>query len=576
MHSMLKLQKFSIQKLAYALRQSRTMTAWGLDIGGHALKAVKIAQTADGLFVEDMDIIEYSVLSPDANSIQYPGIQETIQTFLLKHRITKTDKISISIPGQFVLSRFTSIPPVDKKQLRNLIRYEAKQQIPFDLNDIAWDYQQLTEQVPGMEGIEIGLFASKKEMLGQLLTSFSPLESRLTAIQPSPLAMYNFISFDQQTDGLAIILNSEAENTDIIIADDQYFWLRSIPVSTVDADLVKEIQRSVEYYKSLTKGTAIFKTLLLMGSQFNDPVNVKFITDNFAYETKVLHALNNVKLCDTINPVYFNEHILHLGVALGLALQGVGVGRIKTNLLPRELIKAAEIAKKKPYAIAALGCLGFSLIIQYSGLHTRITHLKNSDDHHQKVLQNVKELEREYRHAETLAQTKKSSLDLISSIDSSRFIWMEILDKVLSLIPDNVSIASIQSSWIDEDSISSGKQTSPAVSQPKKAATPAKPGASKKLLFMGIKGESQEPSMRFIEERVLKPIQNLTLFNQKVAAFKNVEIVPGSSRQVVHKEGLDSYISFEIRWIVKSKDEIRDDENALLLNKGTATQSRKL
>ena len=571
-----KLQNFSIQKLAHTLRQSRTRTAWGLDIGGRALKAIKIAQTSDGLLVEDMDIIEYSVLSPDANSLQSPGIKETIQAFLLKHHIIRTDRILISIPGQFVLSRFTSIPPVDKKQLRNLVRYEAKQQIPFDLNDIAWDYQQLTEQVPGMESIEIGLFASKRETLDQLLANISPLESRLTAIQPSPLAISNFISFDQQIEGLTIIINAEAENTDLIIVGDLYFWLRSIPVSTVDADLVKEIQRSMEYYKSLTKGTVVFKTLLLTGSKFKDPVNVKFITDNFSYETKVLQALNNVKLSSTIHTEYFNENISHLGVALGLALQGVGLGRIKTNLLPRELIKSAEISKKKPYAIAALGCLGLSLVIQYGGLQTRITHLKNSGNQHRKVLENIKELEREYKHAETLAQTNKSALDLISSIDSSRFIWMEILDKLLFLIPDNVSIASIQSSWIDEDNIDTGKQTSPGLSQLKKTTTPAKPGASKKLLFMGIKGESQEPSMRFIEERVLKPIQNLTLFNQKVAAFKNVEIVPGSSRQVANKGGMGSYIGFEIRWIVKSKDEIHYEENSLSLINGTSTQLKKL
>jgi hypothetical protein len=283
-----------------------------------------------------------------------------------------------------------------------------------------------------------------------------------------------------------------------------------------------------------------------------------------------------VKLSATIDTAYFNENISHLGVALGLALQGVGLGRIKTNLLPRELIKAAEISKKKPYTIAALGCLGLALIIQYGGLHARITQLKNTDNLHQKVLQNIKGLEKEYKHAETLAQTNKSALDLISSIDSSRFIWMEILDKLLSLIPDNVSIASIQSSWIDEDCIGTGKQTSHGFSQPKKTTTPAKPGASKKLLFMGIKGESQEPSMRFIEERVLKPIQDLTLFNQKVAAFKNVEIVPGSSRQIAHKDGLGSYISFEIRWIVKSKDEIHYEENSLSLINGTSTQLKKI
>lgn len=573
-----KTHNFSIHKLAPTLLQSRTKTAWGLDIGGRALKAVKIIQTPDGLLVEDTDIIEYSTFPPDANFLSSPGIQEAIKTFLARHTIAKTDKVLVSIPGQFVLSRFTAIPPVDKKQLKNLVLYEAKQQIPFDLKDIVWDYQQITERVPDVESIEIGLFASKRATLDQVLTNIKPLEPRLTAIQASPLAISNFIFFDQQVDGLTIIINLETENTDLIIIDGQYFWLRSIPISTVDADLVKEIQRSMEYYKSLKKDTANFKTLVLMGNKFKDPLNVKFITGNFAYEVKILKTLNNIKLSSNINPSYFNENLLHLGVAAGLALQGIGLGRIKINLLPKELIKAAEISRKKPYAIAALGCFALSLVIQYSGLHLQITHLYNSNNHHQKVLQNTKELEREYKNTETLAQTNKSALGRISSIDSSRFIWMEVLDKLLSLMPNNVSITSIQSSWIDADTMETegmAKHTPSESSKNKKPANPAKPGASKKLLLMGIKGESKEPSMRFIEEHILKPIQNLTLFDQKVPAFKNAEIVPGSSRQVDYKDGGGSYISFEIRWIAKSKDEIQFEENSLSSINGTSTSPKK-
>lgn len=578
LHIPTEIRNFGIRKLNDALTRHRTKTAWGLDIGGRALKAVKIKQTPDRLLVEDMDIIEYSAIPSDGNFLQSPAIQEAIQTFLTKHHIAKTDNVILSIPGQFVLSRFTTIPPVDKKRLRNIVSYEAKQQIPFDLKDIVWDYQQFTEQVPGAESVEIGLFASKRATLDHLLTNISPLRSRLTAIQASPLAISNFISFDQQIDGLAIIINSETENTDLIIVDSLYFWLRSIPISTVDTDLVKEIQRSMEYYKSLTKETVHFKTLFLMGNKFKDPLNVKCITDNFTYEVKVFKALNNFGLSGNISPAYFSENVLHLGAAFGLALQGVGSGRIKINLLPQELIKSAEISKKKPYAIATLGCLALSLLIQYAELHIQISHLRNSSSRYQKVLQDNKEFERKYKNAETLAQAKKSELDLISSIDSSRFTWMEVLDKLLSLIPDNASITSIQSSWIDADTMKTDgttKQMPSGSSQAKKPATPAKPGASKKLLLMGIKGESKEPSMRFIEEHILKPIQNITLFGHRIPAFKNAEIVPGSSRQVNHKEGGDSYISFEIRWIVKSKEEIQWEENSVSSINGTSTPFKK-
>lgn len=253
----------------------------------------------------------------------------------------------MSIPGQSVLSRFISIPPIDKKQLKGVVSYEAKQQIPFDLKDIVWDYQQLTEKVNDVNSIEVGLFASKRVTLDQLLANISPIEPKLNAIQATPLAIYNLVFFDQQISGLTIIINAETENTDLIIVDGLYFWLRSIPTSKIDADLVKEIQRSMEYYKSLMKESAKFQTVLLMGNKFKESDNVKFITDNFAYEVKIFKTLNKVKLSNDINPAYFNENILDFVSVLGLALQGIGLGRIKINLLPPELIKAAEIAEKK-------------------------------------------------------------------------------------------------------------------------------------------------------------------------------------------------------------------------------------
>ncbi|HQU32028.1 MAG: pilus assembly protein PilM [Planctomycetia bacterium] len=570
-----KFQSLNSQKLSQVFKNSRKKSAWGIDINECFLRVAKITQVSQELLIDDLGIIEIPQVQSESNDSQSADVKKAIQAFLSKHNILKEDKVVMSISGQSVLPRFINIPPVEKKQLKGIVNYEAKQQIPFDLKDIVWDYQQLTEKVADTNSIEVGLFASKRATLDQLLANISPLETRLTAIQAVPLAIYNLISFDQQINGLTIIINSETESTDLIIVDGLYFWLRSIPTSKVDADLVKEIQRSMEYYKSLMREASNFQTILLTGNKFNEPNNVKFITDNFTYEVKIFKTLNNVKLSSNVNATDFNENILHFTPALGLALQGIGLGRIKINLLPPERIKTAEISKKKPYAIASLGCLALSLLIQYSGLYTRNTYLQNSETLYQKVLQNIKELEGKYKNAETHTQTNKSALDLISSVDPSRFIWLEGLDKLVSLIPNNVSLSNIQSSWIDEGAINSSKKVSAEAVQPKKTVASTKPGPLKKLLLMGIKGESQEPSMRFIEEHIIKPVQSLTLFDQKVAAFKNVEIVPGSSRQVERKNGQGNHISFEIRWIVKSIDEIHDEENSVISLNGTSTPPNK-
>ncbi|MDN3511013.1 MAG: pilus assembly protein PilM [Candidatus Jettenia sp.] len=567
-----------VRKLSQAFKENKTKAAWGLDIGGYAFKAVKIAQVSGCLRVEDFDVIEYSTVPPNGDLLQSTHIQEAMQTFLAKHRIARSDTVLVSIPGHFILSRFISIPPVDRKQVKDIVNYEAKQQIPFDFKDIIWGYQQLSDISPDMESIEIGLFASKRTTLDYILTNIASLKSRINALQVTPLAIYNLALFDQHIRGATIIIHGETENTDLIIVDNLHLWLRSVSFSTINTDLVKEIQRSMEYYKSLTKDTVYFKTLLLTGSKFKDPLNINFIADNFKYEVKVLNVLNNLKISDIINPAYFTENLVNLNTALGLALQGLKLGRIQINLLPPELIKAAEISRKKPYAVASIGCFALSLIVQYCGLHMQINYLNNSQSYYQKILQNIKGLEGRYKDVEAQAQTSKSALDLIFSIDSSRFFWMEVLDTLLALIPNKVSITSIQSSWVDVDTVKIGnseKQASSVFFQTKKTNVPVKPAVSQKLLLMDIKGESRDPSMSFIEEHILKPLQGVTLFDQKVPAFKNVEIVPGSCRQIEHKDEREGYISFEIRWIIKSYHEIQLETEKLLAVPGTSTSSER-
>jgi len=539
------------QKRQSVFKQCGIKTAWGLDIGDNALKAVKITRKNNEIIVEDIDIIEYPAPLSNTKLLESHHIRNTIQTFLSKHTFNKKVDVVVSIPGQLAMSRFSTIPPVKKRQLRNLVNYEAQQQIPFDLKDIVWDYHQLSGRVPNEEGTEIGFFASKRETLHSIVSNISFPEFNLASLLTSPLAIYNLVLFDQQIEGTTIIINMEEENTDLIIIDRSHFWLRTIPLREINADFVREIQRSMEYYKSLSKDTDTvhFEKFLLIGNKFNDPLMQQTIKDNFAYKVETLNTLNNIKISGNVDHTFFTNNRISLNVALGLALQGIGLGKTTVNLLPKELLRTAQIAKLKPYAVATLGCFALLIAIQHFGLRFHISKLNNTRNHHQTILQNAKNLESQYKKAEKFFNEKKSELELISSIDSSRFFWIELIEKLLTIIPDNVSINSLQSSWIDPDTLNVKEIKGSSIKD-------RKDDTVTKFLLISIKGESREPSIRFIEEHVLQPIKNTTLFDQKVAAFKNAELVPNSCRQIFSEDNATECIGFEIRWFVKSQEEI--------------------
>jgi len=70
----------------------------------------------------------------------------------------------MSVAGQSGLARFVKLPPVEEKKIADIVRFEAKQQIPFPLEEVVWDYQKISSGVV-TDGFamdtEIGLFAMK-------------------------------------------------------------------------------------------------------------------------------------------------------------------------------------------------------------------------------------------------------------------------------------------------------------------------------------------------------------------------------------------------------------------------------
>ena len=109
-----KIRGFDNPEIITSLKTIQGKNCLGLGYWGHALKAVKITQASGGLLIEGADIIEYPAFKPDVNFLQSQHIKEALQNFLAKHHIAKMDNVLVSIPGQFVLSRFTTVPPVDK------------------------------------------------------------------------------------------------------------------------------------------------------------------------------------------------------------------------------------------------------------------------------------------------------------------------------------------------------------------------------------------------------------------------------------------------------------------------------
>ncbi len=368
---------------------------WGIDIGRCALKALKLRSVSDDqVAIVGFDYIEHAkILSqPDVNRAE--SIAAALEKFLSRNDLSK-DLVVVGVPGQHTLARFTKLPPVSAKRIPDIIRYEADQQIPFDIDEVIWDYQTFEEE--GLPDIEAGIFAMKRELLREHLLHFEQAAIGPIAVQSGPLAVYNAAYFEGMLgEKTTILVDLGTENADLVIATPNGLWTRTIPIGgnhctealvtafklsfskaeslkrTVEtskysrqifqamrpvfADIVQELQRSIGFYSS-THRDAEFGKVVGVGNGFKLPGLSKYLKQNLGMPVETPSSFDKLAAPTGGDTSALDDNRLSFFQAYGLAIQGLDRSKVASNLLPREIAKQIVWKKKRPAFAAAAAAL---------------------------------------------------------------------------------------------------------------------------------------------------------------------------------------------------------------------------
>ena len=371
------------------------LPVWGIDVGQCSLKAMKLQVAGEGVELAEFDVIEHegilSQAGPEANAM----VRSAIEKFLSKHDVKGT-RVVVSVPGQQTLTRFIKMPPVETKKIPDMVKYEAGQQIPFDMDEVVWDYQVFQE--PDSPDIEVGIFAIRRELIRNHLAQFTELGIEPVVAQAGPMASYNAIKFDQPPpEGESmVLLDMGAVSTDLIVMSGNTIWSRPVPIGgnrftealvsafkisfkkaeelkrsaasskyarqifqamrPVFADLVSEIQRSIGSYTSNHREAHITRALG-MGNAFKLPGLQKFLQQNLQIDFNKLSEFNKLSTGSIGQSPEFVENQMSFAMAYGLALQGLEMSAVDSNLLPPEIRKALLWSKKRMWFVGAAACL---------------------------------------------------------------------------------------------------------------------------------------------------------------------------------------------------------------------------
>src|SRR5512133_3495752 len=130
-------------------------TILGLDLGTHSAKAVLLESTLRGWTVAGTARVP---VPPSPEGDERP----------LRDR--QAAGVSAAVPGTAAASHTVALPFTDPRRIEQTIAFEVEGQIPFELSEVAWDWQPMTSR-DGKSELYVGVV--RKEELAGLLAALS-------------------------------------------------------------------------------------------------------------------------------------------------------------------------------------------------------------------------------------------------------------------------------------------------------------------------------------------------------------------------------------------------------------------
>jgi|GEM_PF-653380 len=150
----------------------------GIDLGARAVKAVLVESTYRGYVV-----LEHggAVLGPEAEGATLLSRQAAALEALVSARGWRFQESVAALPGAGMASSVVTLPFTDPRRIVQTISYEVEAQVPFELSEVAWDWQVLGVR-EGKSDLYVGV--ARKEELASLLAALGPLGVDPRAVVP--------------------------------------------------------------------------------------------------------------------------------------------------------------------------------------------------------------------------------------------------------------------------------------------------------------------------------------------------------------------------------------------------------
>jgi len=330
----------------------------GLDIGSHSVKCVQLEKRGTGVYrllsAGTCEIAPEGIdLEVDPRQMTISAIRKAIEGISLK----KTSVVT-AIGGVSTAIRQIELPYMTEKELTSAIKWEARNYIPFDINDVELDYQIINTSKASNK-LDIILVSVIKDFVRYHIELLREIPIEPQIIDVNALALVNAITFTEEIerDEFAVLIDIGDKNTTLsIYSEDGHYFVRNIMISGNDftddimrgnglsyADaerfkrsqdtglietikpsldnLVREVRRSLTFYENQAKIKGFSMIILTGGSAVLKGLD-DYLSSELGLPVKILNPFRKISVERATLLAPFENDLSKLALAVGLAIRG--------------------------------------------------------------------------------------------------------------------------------------------------------------------------------------------------------------------------------------------------------------
>ncbi|MEY3395726.1 MAG: type pilus assembly protein PilM [Verrucomicrobiota bacterium] len=386
-----------------------TQTIVALNIGSQRISLAVFEVSKHGTLVLKAYDADTIVADPSFEASRESQIRVALEEMVGKLGISKS-KVRYALSSQSVFLRFVKLPPIKDDNIEQLVVFEARQHVPFPLNEVVWDYE-LIETDAEKEVVIVAIKADELEEINDTVNASGLVTAE---VDVAPMALYNaFRSAYGVLEEPTLIIDIGAKTSNLLYVEGKRFFTRSVQiggasitsaiareyqVSFAEAEhqkthngivalggghtesldesvaalavvirnaltrLPAEIARTTNYYRSQHGGSSP-KRVLLAGGGANLPYTLEFLSEKLDLQVEFFNPLSQIAISKEVDLEILQQEAHMMGELVGLGLRGIGKSSIHIDLVPPAVEQMRDSDRRKPFFVAAavVWTLGFAI-----------------------------------------------------------------------------------------------------------------------------------------------------------------------------------------------------------------------